>query len=65
MGELDEKAGVITGAGSGRAEQDTAREVGDKVVPVHCLAAFLCSDRASYFNGAIIPVTGGYGIRFA
>jgi 3-oxoacyl-[acyl-carrier protein] reductase len=29
------------------------------------LGAFLCADRASYINRAVITVDGRYGIRFA
>jgi NAD(P)-dependent dehydrogenase (short-subunit alcohol dehydrogenase family) len=59
------------GMGAGLADMT---DVLEPKIPMHRLgapaevaeiASFLCSDRASYMNGAIITVDGGYSVRFA
>jgi NAD(P)-dependent dehydrogenase (short-subunit alcohol dehydrogenase family) len=47
---------MLTKSALGRAGQP------DEVAEV---AAFLCSDKASFVSGAIIPVDGGWSARLA
>jgi NAD(P)-dependent dehydrogenase (short-subunit alcohol dehydrogenase family) len=65
--------GYVLSEGMGQGLVDRV-DVLEPKIPMHRLgqpaevselAAFLCSDRASYVNGAIIPVDGGYSVRFA
>ena len=48
MGEFDGKVAMVTGAARYRPG-----EVAEAV-------AWLCSDAASYINGAVLPVDGGW-----
>ena len=60
-GLLDGKVAVITRAGSDMAKASAKLFVaeGARVVA----ADILCSDRASFVSGAIIPVDGGWSAR--